>query len=235
MPPLMSTHAFIDVLRLGQWFQTLPRDIQRRVIDAGMLRTLQRSQMLFRQGTEPSGLHAVVAGEVHITGERSNGNEVIMAIIRPSDWTGFLTCLDRRVHAYSAEAVVETTIFSLSSPAVASIFETDVSTYRLLQAPELSAVRKLSHFVIEEMSLPLAQRVACRLADLGRWAYGSPQGPVALLDNVSQEELAMSVHASRQKVNVILRDLASQGLIEVGYGCIRVIDSAALDRFARKS
>ena len=235
MASLMPKHGFIDVLRLGQWFQTLPAEIQRRVIDAGTIRTLPLSQLVFRQGAEPSGLHAVVAGELHVTGVSPNGNDVIMGIIRPSDWTGFLACLDREAHAYSAQAVVETTIFSLSLPAVAAIFETDVATYRLLQAPELSAVRKLSHFVIEEMSLPLAQRVASRLADLGRWAYGPAQGPVAALENVSQEELAMSVHASRQKVNVILRDLASQGLIEVGYGCIRVIDSAALDRFARKN
>ena len=231
----MPKHAFIDVLKSGQWFQTLPADIQQLVIDAGMIRTLHQSQMLFRQGDEPSGLHAVVAGELHITGVGLRGNDVIMAIVRPSDWTGFLACLDREAHAYAAEVVVETIIFSLSLPAVAAIFETDVATYRLLQAPELSAGRKLSHFVIEEMSLPLAQRVASRLADLGRWAYGPPQGPVAALNNVSQEELATSVHASRQKINVILRDLASQGLIEVGYGCIRVIDSAALDRFARKN
>ena len=190
--------------------------------------------MLFRQGAEPSGLHAVVTGELHITGVGLSGNDVIMAIVRPGDWTGFLACLDRRAHAYSAEAVVETTIFSLGSSAVAAIFETDVATYRLLQAPELNAARKLSHFVIEELSLPLAQRVASRLADLGRWAYGPSQGPVAALDNVSQEELAMSVHASRQKVNMILRDLAAQGLVEVGYGRLRVIDSAALDRFAHE-
>ena len=235
MASQMAKHDFICVLRLGQWFQTLPPDIQRRVIDAGTIRTLHPSQMIFRQGAAPSGLHAVVAGELHITGVSPNGNDVIMAITRPSDWTGFLACLDGEAHAYSAKAVVETIIFSLSLPSVAAIFETDVATYRLLQAPELSAVRKFSHFVIEELSLSLAQRVASRLADLGRWAYGPPQGPVAALDNVSQEALAMSVHASRQKVNVILRDLASQGLIEVGYSRIRVIDSAALERFARKN
>ena len=228
----MPKYAFNDVLRSGQWFQTLPAEVQRRVIDAGTLRTLNGSQMLFWQGADPSGLHAVVAGELHITGVGACGNDVIMAIVRPGDWTGFLACLDRQAHAYSAQAVVETIIFSLSSLAVRAIFETDVAIYRLLQAPELNAARKLSHFVIEELSLPLAQRVASRLADLGRWAYGPSHGPVAALDNVSQEELAMSVHASRQKVNMILRDLAARGLVEVGYGRIRVIDSAALDRFA---
>lgn len=234
MSSLTPMHAFDDVLKSSQWFQTLPGDVQQRVIDAGKFRTFEQSQMLFRQGAEASGLHAVVTGELHITGTTLNGNDVIMAIIRPGEWTGFLACLDRGNHVYSAEAVVETTIFTLGPSAVAAIFEVDVATYRLLQAPELNAVRKLSHFVVEDMGLPLAQRVAARLADLGRSAYGPPQGPVAALDNVSQEELAMSVHASRQKVNMILRDLAAQGLIEIGYGHIRVIDSAALDCFAHE-
>ncbi len=230
----MFMPAAIEVLRSGPWFQTLPADVQRRLMAEGTRTTLNPSQMLFVQGAEPSGLHAVITGELHVAGMSENGNDVIMAIIRPGEWTGFLACLDRGPHAYSAVAVVETTMFSLRPTAVAAIFETDVATYRLLQSPELSAARKLSHFVIEEMGLPLAQRVAARLADLGRWAYGPASGPVAVLDNVSQEELAMSVHASRQKVNMILRDLSAQGLIEIGYGHIRVLDSTALERFARE-
>ena len=230
----MFMPAAIEVLRSGPWFQTLPADVQRRMMEEGTPRTLDPSQMLFAQGDEPSGLHVVVTGELHVAGTSENGNDVIMAIIRPGEWTGFLACLDRGPHAYSAVAVVETTVFSLRPTAVAAIFEANVATYRLLQAPELSAARKLSHFVIEEMGLPLAQRVAARLADLGRWAYGPPSGSVALLDNVSQEELAMSVHASRQKVNMILRDLSAQELIEIGYGRIRVLDSAALECFARE-
>lgn len=224
----------IDILKSGNWFASLPGSVQHFLADAGVLRTLTPSQMLFAQGSDPSGLHAVITGELHVTGTSVNGNDVIMAIIRPGEWTGFLTCLDHGPHAYSATAATEATIMSLRPAAVAAIFETDVATYRLLQSPELSAARKLAHFVIEDLGLPLAQRVAARLADLGRWAYGPPSGPVAELDHVSQEELAMSVHASRQKVNMILRDFVERGLIEIGYGRIRVLDLAALESFARE-
>ena len=43
----------------------------------------------------------------------------------------------------------------------------------------------------------------------------------------------MSVGATRPRINEILRDLASRGLVELGYGRITVNDVAALERFAR--
>lgn len=232
MSPSLSLQDAIQVLRSGCWFAALPVAIQKAMTEAGTLRTLKSGQTLFAQGSDPSGLHAVIIGELHVTGTSVSGNDVIMAIIRPSDWTGFLACLDHGPHAYSATAVTEAVVFSLRPSVVSAIFETDVTTYRMLMASELMAARKLGNFVIEDMGLPLAQRVAARLADLGRWAYGPASGPVAELDHVSQEELAMSVHASRQKVNMILRDLADRRIIEIGYGRIRVIDPVALDHFA---
>ena len=232
MSPSFSLQHAIHVLNSGCWFASLPLALQQAISDAGTLRTLNPSQTLFAQGSDSSGLHAVILGELHVTGTSISGNDVIMAIIRPSDWTGFLPCLDHGQHAYCATAATETVVFSLRPTAVAALFETDVATYRLLMSSELMAARKLAHFVIEDMGRPLAQRVAARLADLGRWAYGPASGPVATLDNVSQEELAMSVHASRQKVNMILRDLADRRIIEIGYGRIRVLDHIALDHFA---
>src|SRR3546814_18677012 len=72
-----------------------------------------------------------------------------------------------------------------------------------------------------------------RLCDLGRWPYGEDAGPVSPLDHISQEELAMSVGATRPRINEILRDLASRGMVELGYGRIVVRDVAALEQFAR--
>ena len=233
MPSLTSPIFLMETLNTGNWFTALPTSIQSDIIKMGKTRTVKPSHTLFAQGGTSNGLYAVIKGELHVTGTSMLGNDVIMAIIRPGDWTGFLACLDGGLHAYSATAMTETIVFSLSPSAVAAIFETDVATFRLLQSPELMAARKVTHFVVENMGLPLTQRVAARLADLGRWGYGPSIGPLAELEHVSQEELAMSVHASRQKVNKILRNLAQRNLIEIGYNRIRVLDAAALDRFAR--
>jgi len=215
------------------WFGTLPTDIQAAVLEAGTMRSLVKDQALFVQGGEPTGLYAVISGELHIVGTNAGGNEAIMAIMRPGDWTGFLACLDGGPHAYSGLAIEPVTVFSLRPAAVRSIFERDVATFRLLLAPELAVSRKVGRYVVEDMALPLARRLAARLIDLGRWAYGSSEGPIVALDHISQEQLAMSVHGSRQKVNKILGDFSTRGFIEIGYGRVRVVDVAALEHFAK--
>ena len=225
--------AIDPLLRTDPWFAHLPTPVQTAMIAAGMSKALPAGRTLFHQGGEPSGLHAILQGELHITGIAASGDEVIMAIVRPFEWVGFLTCLDGLSHAYSGTASGDTTVYSINPKAVASIFEVDVATYRLLELPELNAARKLADYVVSNIGMPLAKRVAARLTDLGRWGYGPASGPVASLENVNQEDLAMSVHASRQKVNAILRDFSASGWIEVGYCRIRVIDVEAVERFAR--
>lgn len=221
------------VLMKSTWFGTLPANVQAAVLGAGATRSLASGQALFLQDGEPTGLHAVISGEVHVVGTNAAGNEAIMAVMRPGDWMGFLACLDELPHAYSGIAIKPGKVFSLRPAAVRAIFEQDVTTFRLLLTPELTVARRVERYVIEDMALPIARRLAARLIDLGRWAYGPPEGPIVALSHLSQEQLAMAVHASRQKVNEILRDFAARGFVEIGYGRVRVVDVAGLESYAK--
>ena len=62
--------------------------------------------------------------------------------------------------------------------------------------------------------------------------YAYAGGPLAPLEELKQAELAASVKLSRQTVNATLRNFEARGLIELGYGRIRVLDPHALERIA---
>lgn len=217
----------------GGWFATLPAEVRADILAAGSIRTVAPGKYLYEEGDDPTGLHGVLTGSVHVIGLSADGNAVTLGIIRPGDWTGFLSCIDGLPHAYSGIAREGARLFSLRPAEVTRIFERDVATFRLLLAPDLAIRRKLGRYIVDDVGLPLAQRVAARLADLGRSPYDYPVGPMASLRNISQEELAMSVAATRPRINEILRDFVAKGLIELGYGRITVIDPNELDRFAR--
>jgi CRP-like cAMP-binding protein len=221
-------------LGAGPWFRSLPDDIRAEMLAAGSIRTIATGKYLYEEEEAPTGLHGLIAGILHIIGLSADGNAVTLGITRPGDWTGFLSCIDGLSHAYSAIAREKTSLFSLRPADVTRIFERDVATFRLLLAPELTIRRKLGRYIVDDVGRPLAQRVAARLGDLGRSPFDYPVGPIAPLRNISQEELAMSVVATRPRINEILRDFAARGLIELGYGRITVTDPEALDLFARE-
>lgn len=63
--------------------------------------------VLFRQGDAPKGLFLLLSGEVHVVGISTAGNDRLMGIFRPGDWTGFLAVLDDKPYTLSAIAVVD--------------------------------------------------------------------------------------------------------------------------------
>jgi CRP-like cAMP-binding protein len=228
----MTSPAKKGLFATGSWFARLPADVQDELMIAGRYRHVEAGGMLFRQGDEPSGLHGMIAGELHIIGSSSNGNDLLMAIHRPGDWTGFLTSIDRAPHPLSALAARDCTTWSVSPAEVARIFERDVATFRLLVAPEMLVERRNYRWLVEMVHRPPVQRIAERLIDLGRWTHSERAGPVSPIEHVSQESLAAASNVSRQTMNAALGALEELGLIKVGYGRIEILDSRGLEEFA---
>ena len=228
----MSPPAKKGLFATGSWFARLPELVQDELMLAGRQRHLVAGSVLFRAGDDPTGLHGLLGGELHVIGSASNGHDMLMAIHRSGDWTGFLTCIDRNAHPFSAVAVVDCTIFSVSPAEVTRIFERDVATFRLLLTPELRVARRNYRWLVEIAMRPTLQRIAERLVDLGRWTYGERTGPVSPIEHVSQEALAAATNVSRQTMNSALHELEALGLIKTGYGRIEIIDSRGLDALA---
>lgn len=228
----MSLSAKKSLLKTDGWFARLPGDVQDELMLAGRPRHLAAGHMLFRSGDDPTGLHGLLGGELHIIGSASNGDDKLMAIHRAGDWTGFLTCADGKPHPLSATASVDCTVFTVAPAAVTRIFECDVATFRLLLDPELRVSRRNYRWLVEMTTRPTLQRIAERLVDLGRWTHGERTGPVYPIERVSQEALAAATNVSRQTMNSALQELEARGLIKLGYGRIDIIDSRGLDTLA---
>lgn len=224
------------LLEKGSWFRALPDAVQQRLLDAGRERRIAPGSYLFRQGDQPSGLHAILDGQLHVIGTARTGHDLLMAIHRPGDWVGFLTCLDSLPHPLFGRAVTELSVLTIPTAAVSEIFECDVATYKLLLEPELRVDRSNYHWLVEMIVRPSLQRVAARLLQLSQWAHGGTHGgaqnPPSPIEHVNQEELATACTLSRQTMNNALRELEVKGLIQIGYGRIDILDGAALYNFA---
>lgn len=177
-------------------------------------------------------MHCLLDGVVHIIGFTHAGTEVLMTILYPGDWTGFLANLDGGQHAFAAICTTDCTVATLTPRAVTSIFETDVARYKLLLRPELNISRRNYQYLLEYHGGPPLQRLAYRLLDLARGPHGILRHPVTLTVHVSQEQLGTASQLSRQKVNALLNILAARGLVQVTRNLITILDTDGLDRIA---
>ena len=232
MTKLLPRHeAMLDT---SNWYRRLPTGVRDLVRDQLAVSGRLAGRTLFHQGDAPAGLHVILSGEFHVTGTAADGISALMGILRPGDWTGFLAALDDNPYAFTVGAVVDSEVACLPIPAVHAIFEHDVAIYKLLVAPELVNARRNYHFFMETYGRSPLKRVAERLMELGRWPYSPRSGPVAPVD-VSQDTLAAATRLTRQTINTLLRELEGRGLVELGYGRIKVKDAAALGRLVHQT
>ena len=212
----------------GPWFESLPAVIQKEVTERIHVRHRSIGEPLFTQGQEGTGLHCLIEGQIHVTASTVDGGSVLMGILRPGDWVGFLAALDGGAYVFTATCVTKSETATLPCSDVRKIFECSVERYKHLVTPELVISRRNYHFLIERHGSPALQRLAERLLDLGRWPYSPPGGPVSDLEGVSQEQLAEATRVSRQTVNEALRLLEKRGVVAHRRGHIVVLDIPAL-------
>jgi CRP-like cAMP-binding protein len=223
-----------QLLAQGKWLQVLPRELQARVLGALQSYALPANSTLFRQGDNFNGLYCVLSGQLHVKGHAQDGSPLLIAILRPGEWTGFLAALDGGQYAFSVSCVGESRIAVLDAMKVRSIFEADLATYKFLVQPELSSSRATYNYFIEHFGRPPLSRVAERLIGLGRWPYSSPGDDISPLDHVSQDLLAAATRLSRQTVNTCLKELERAGFVKTGYGKVEIVDIHGLAKITSK-
>ena len=84
----MPTRYQINLNR-GLWFDQLPPHIREDVERSSVKLKLKRGKPLFRQGDPPRGLFGIVSGEAQVIGTTISGQDILVAMHRAGDWTGF--------------------------------------------------------------------------------------------------------------------------------------------------
>ena len=96
----------------------------------------------------------------------------------------------------------------------------------------LSQKLRLAFIALEDMSLlPAAPRLARRLLQMAE-GYGESSHSRRVLQ-LPQEQLALMLAISRQTTNQILKELQAQGIVQLAYGEIEILDLQRLQQAAQ--
>lgn len=167
----------------------------------------------------------VVEGLLKMSSDNAQGQTMTFTGIPPGGWFGEGTALKREPYRYNIQALRKSVVAGLP-----------VDTFHWLLDHSIG----FNRFVMNQLNERLGQFIAAREIDRMTNADLRVARNLAALFNptlfpgvgevlrITQQELAYLVGLSRQRVNEALAALQVQGMIQVEYGGLRVLDLQAL-------
>ena len=158
----------------------------------------------------------------------------LLHVAEPGFWFGQMAVLEAGMPVVSVVARTATRALVVTKTEFSRAVAVDVRLERAVNQHFYDLVRAVTRFWAQ-VELPADERLILRLVDLAelRRREIRIEGPVTL--NITQVELAEIISLSRQQVNVRLKTLRAQGLVDVGQRCIRVLDVNRLRAVAATS
>ena len=194
------------------------------------VRRFRRNEVIYHQGDPGDSLHIVAAGAIKIVLPSSEGEEAIIATLRPGDFHGELAILDGEPRSATATAVEPSEDLVLPRPVFIELLDTVPGLRDALLAGLSKELRRLTGHVEELHFLDLAGRLATRLARLAEEAQRDSHGEVALDWPYTQSDLAAMIGGTRQSVNRLLSELVEEGLLRIERDLLVIVDVQRLAR-----
>jgi CRP/FNR family cyclic AMP-dependent transcriptional regulator len=211
---------FAILLKANPFFAGLRPEALEAIAALCMSRHLKAEETLFLKGDEGDALYAVRRGRIRIATGTETGRRITLNLLGPGDVFGEVALLDGGPRTADAIAVEPTELFMVHRRDFVELLELQPKVAVRIIEFLCERIRWMSDRMEEATLLPLSARLAQRLLTLSD-DYG------AELD-ISQEELAVFVGASRESVNRQLQAWRRKGLVELGRNRIRVLDRTQL-------
>lgn len=197
-------------------------------------RRFRRGEVIFHQGDPGDSLHVVATGAVKIVLPSAEGEEAIIATLRPGDFFGELALLDGAPRSATATSLEQTEVMVLPRQVFMELLDTLPGLRDALLTGLARELRRLTGHVEELHFLDLAGRLAMRLTRLAYESEPGAEGGVRLEWPYTQSDLAAMIGGTRQSVNRLLSELVDEGLITIQPDALVIVDVSRLARRAER-
>lgn len=222
-----------DVLRSAPLFRELD-DEAAAALRASMVEVpLQRGETLFHEGDEGERVYVVIEGKVKLGRSSSDGRENLLAILGPGQMFGELSLFDPGPRSATVTAVTDTMLLALSHEELLPWLTGRPEVARGLLLQLAQRLRKSNDTLADLVFADVPGRVAKALLDLSRRFGSSSEEGIRVAHDLTQEELAQLVGASRETVNKALADFAGRGWIRLEQRSVVLLDVERITRRAR--
>ncbi|MBA2445345.1 MAG: Crp/Fnr family transcriptional regulator [Nocardioidaceae bacterium] len=222
-----------EVLRQAPLFSGLD-DEAAEALSASMVEIrIRRGEVVFREGDEGDQLYVVTEGKVKLGRTSVDGRENLLAILGPGQMFGELSLFDPGPRSATVTAVTDCTMQTLNHAELGSWLAGRPEVARGLLSQLAVRLRKANDVVADLVFSDVPGRVAKALLDLSARFGRTADDGVHVHHDLTQEELAQLVGASRETVNKALADFASRGWLRLEARSVVLMDVERLRHRAR--
>jgi CRP/FNR family cyclic AMP-dependent transcriptional regulator len=230
--PLRSTVA--EVLANAGLFRGIDADAVTTLTRQLKPVNFRRGHTVFVEGQPGDLMYIIVDGKVKIGRRTVDGRENLLAVLGPSDVFGELSVFDSGPRTSTVTAVTAVTALSMDRDALRTWMTAHPEIGEQLLRVLARRLRDTNDNLADLIFTDVPGRVAKLLLALAQ-RFGVPDGADAIrvAHDLTQEELAQLVGASRETVNKALAEFVERGWIRLQGKCVVVLDRARLARRAR--
>jgi CRP-like cAMP-binding protein len=189
--------------------------------------------VIFAEGEPGDLLYIIISGKVKIGRRSPDGRENLLSIMGPSDMFGELSIFDPGPRTSSVTTLTELR---------AALMDRDALRAWTADRPEIAErllrvlarrLRRTNSNLTDLISIDVSGRVAKKLLGLAQRFGTREGGAMRVTHDLTQEELAQLVGATRETVNKALSDFAHRGWIQIAGKSLLICDSERLTMRAR--
>ena len=194
---------------------------------------LSRGDTLFHEDEPGDRLFIIAEGKIKLGRSSGDGRENLLAILGPSEMFGELSLFDPGPRSLSASAVSDCLLYELAHSELVKAITNHPNLAKHLLSALARRLRRTNEALADLVFSDVPGRVAKALLDLStRFGEKVDEG-VRVAHDLTQEELAQLVGASRETVNKALADFATRGWVRREGRAVVLLDIDRLERRAR--
>uniref|UniRef100_UPI00404B5BB7 Crp/Fnr family transcriptional regulator n=1 Tax=Candidatus Planktophila sp. TaxID=2175601 RepID=UPI00404B5BB7 len=193
---------------------------------------ISKGSILFAEGDEGDHLYVILDGKIKLGTSSGDGRENLLSILGPGEMFGELSLFDPNPRTSTATAVTGAKLLSLGQTKLIPWLAENPKVALNLLASLAQRLRRTNEAVGDLVFSDVPGRVAKALIDLGeRFGKQTDEGLLVNHD-LTQEELAQLVGASRETVNKALADFAGRNWLKLDGRSVLITD---LERLTKRS
>mgnify|MGYP001762198674 CR=1 FL=1 len=226
-------HVDEDILARAGIFQGMDAASISALLKDLVPETFRKGDTIIREGEPGDKLYIIVEGKLKLSRTAPDGRENLLAILGPSDMFGELSIFDPAPRTSSAICVTDVRTYTMDRAALRRWLDAQPQIAEQLLRVLARRLRRTNNSLADLIFTDVPGRVAKALLQLAQ-RFGSQEGnTVRVNHDLTQEEIAQLVGASRETVNKALAEFAHRGWIRLEGKSVVICESEHLARRAR--